>query len=136
MHGCCNCVHIIGSEGSEGLPDDWESMVDPSSGKEVPLRVVDLSATSDGYKFALAEFHKTMAQGSNYSTIVKIQRVQNPALYGQYAAKKKHMETHNPAGVQNERWLFHGTKESSISQINKTNFNRSFRGQNGMYSLL
>ena len=127
---------LLGSEGSEGLPDDWESMIDPASGKEVPLRVVDLAATSEGYKFALTEFHKTMAQGLNYSTIIKIQRIQNPALYGQYAAKKKHMETHNPSGVQNERWLFHGTKESSISQINKTNFNRSFRGQNGMCNFI
>ena len=118
---------------SEGLRDDWESMVDPASGKEVPLLVVDLPATSEGYKFALTEFHKTMKQGSNYKTIVKIEHIQNPALYGQYAVKKKHLETHNPAGVKNERWLFHGTKGSAISQINKTNFNRSFRGQNGMY---
>ena len=127
-------IQVDKDASSEGLPDDWESMVDPSSGKIVPLRVVDLPATNKGYKFALAEFHKTMKQGSNYKMIVKIQRIQNPGLYGQYTAKKKRLETHNPAGVQNERWLFHGTKESSISQINKTNFNRSFRGQNGMYT--
>ena len=107
-------------------------MTDLTSGKEVPLRVIDLTATSEGYKFALAEFHKTMTPGSNYTSIIKIQRVQNPALYGQYAAKKKSLDAHNPKGTQNERWLFHGTKESSISKINQTNFNRSFRGQNGM----
>ena len=73
-----------------------------------------------------------MTQGKNYKAIVKIERIQNPAFYGQYAAKKKQLDTYNPKGVQNERWLFHGTKESSISKINKTNFNRSFRGQNGM----
>lgn len=134
-----NCGYIyplllLGSEGSEGLPDDWESMIDSTSGKEVPLLVVDLAATSEGYKFALAEFHKTMAQGSNYNAIVKIERIQNPAIYRQYAAKKKHLETHNPASVQNERWLFHGTRDSSIPLINKTNFNRSYRGQNGMYN--
>ena len=117
------------------LPEDWELMTDPKSGKEVPLRVIDLTATSDGYKFVLAEFHKTMTPGSNYTSIIKIQRLQNPALYGQYAAKKKHLDAHNPGGTQNECWLFHGTRESSISQINQTNFNRSFRGQNGTITL-
>ena len=115
-----------GAEGG-GLPDDWDSM------EEVPLRVVDVPPGSDGYQFALAQFHKTMTQGTNYSSILKIQRIQNPALYGQYAAKKTHLDAHNPKGVQNERWLFHGTKETSVAKINKTNFNRSFRGQNGMW---
>ena len=128
----CDLLFTPGSEGEvSGLPEDWEPMTDPTSGKEAPLRVIDLAATSEGYKFVLAEFHKTMTPGSTYTTIIKIQRVQNPALYGQYAAKKKHLDAHNPGGTQNERWLFHGTKESSISQINQTNFNRSFRGQNG-----
>ena len=122
------CLNVGAEEG--GFPDDWEPMTD-STGKEVALKVVDLPATSEGYKFVLAEFHKTMTQGSNYTAIVKIQRIQNPSLYGQYAAKKKNMDAHNPKGVQNEKWLFHGTNESVISQINKTNFNRSFRGQNG-----
>ena len=104
-------------------------MKDPTTGKEVPLRLVDLPATSEGYKFVLGEFHKTVAQGTQ---IVKIQRIQNPSLYGQYAAKKKKLASHNPSGVQNERWLFHGTNSTAVLLINQTNFNRSFRGQNGM----
>ena len=120
----------LGAEAANSLPEDWEPMTE--SGKEVPLRVIDLPPASEGYQFVLAEFHRTMTQGTNYTAIVKIQRIQNPALYGQYAAKKKYLDAHNPSGVQNERWLFHGTKESSVPQINKTNFNRSFRGQNGM----
>lgn len=99
----------------------------------VRLCVVDLGATSKEYEFALGEFNKTMAQGSNYRGVVKIQHIQNPRLYRQYAIKKKHLKIHNPAGVQNEYWLFHGTQERFISQINENNFNRSFRGQNGMY---
>ena len=107
-------------------------MNDPTTGKEVPLLLVDLPVTSEGYKFALGEFHKTVTQGRNYNQIVKIQRIQNPSLYGQYAAKKKYLESHNPSGVKNERWLFHGTNSTAVPQINQTNFNRSFRGQNGM----
>ena len=120
-----------GAEGGGDLPDDWDPIIDPKTKQEVQLRVVDLAADTDGYKFALAEFHKTMTPGANYTAIVKIKRIQNPALYRQYAAKKKQLESQNPPKVTNERWLFHGTKESSVSQINKTNFNRSFRGQNG-----
>ena len=123
----------LGAEAASSLPEDWEPMTE--SGKEVPLRVIDLPPASDGYQFALAEFHRTMAQGSNYTTIVTIQRVQNPALYGQYAAKKKYLDAHNPSGVQNERWLFHGVRSFAVPQINKTNFNRGFRGQNGMYGI-
>ena len=103
-------------------------MTDPKSGKEVPLRVIDLAATSEGYKFVLAELGKTMSP----TAIIKIQRIQNSALYGQYTAQKKSLDAHNPKGTQNECWLFHGTKESSIPLINQTNFNRSYRGQNGM----
>lgn len=108
-------------------------MVDPTSNKTVPLRVVDLATSSKGYRFALAEFNKTMTRGRNYTSIVKIQRVQNPSLYQQYASKKKSLDSRNPSSVQNERWLFHGIMERAISHINQTNFNRSFRGQNGMH---
>ena len=125
----------LGAEAASSLPEDWEPMTDPMSGKEVPLWVFDLPTTSEGYQFALAEFHRTMAQGSNYTTIVTIQRVQNPALYGQYAAKKKYLDAHNPSGVKSERWLFHGVRSFAVPQINKTNFNRGFRGQNGMYGI-
>ena len=121
----------IGAESDSGLPDDWEPMKDPTTGKEVPLRLVDIPATSEGYKFVLGEFHKTVAQGKHYNQIVKIQRIQNPSLYGQYAAKNKKL-AYNPSGVQNERWLFHGTNSTAVPKINQTNFNRSFRGQNGM----
>ena len=111
-------------------------MTDPSSKKEVPLRVIDLATSSRGYQFVLKEFNKTMTQGLNYTAIVKIQRIQNPALYGQYASKKKNLDLHNLSSVQNERWLFHGTKQSVISHINQTNFNRSLSGQNGMHFII
>ena len=129
---CENYYYYLNFTGSDDLPKDWESMVDPASNKMVPLRVVDLATSSKGHQFVLAEFHKTMTQGTNYTAIVKIQRIQNPGLYGQYASKKKYLDSRNPSSVQNERWLFHGTKESAISHINQTNFNRSLRGQNGM----
>ena len=133
----CSLV-IMSITGSEGdvLPDYWDSMIDPTTKKPGPLRVIDVAARSEEYKFVLTEFNKTMVQGTNYTAIVTIERIQNPALYEQYAAKKKHLDSHNPKDVKNERWLFHGTKEDSVSHINTTNFNRSLCGQNGKKVLI
>lgn len=110
-------------------------MLDPASQKEVTVRLIDLPSSSKGYQFALTEFNKTMKQGfkCKYTTIVKIQRIQNPHLYRQFIEKKKLLDSNNPQGFQNERWLFHGTKVAAISSINRTNFNRNFRGQNGRW---
>ena len=126
-----NKMFILCAEGEDGLPGDWGPMIDPKTKQEVPLRVVGLPVYSGSYQFALAEFHKTMTPGANYRAIVKIERIQNPALYRQYAAKKKQLESYKPKGVRNERWLFHGSKQSDVSKINKTNFNRWYHGQNG-----
>lgn len=65
-------------------------------------------------------------------TITKIQRVQNPALYRVYMVRKDQMEQKNRS---NERILFHGTAEGSCASINKTGFNRSYCGKNGMFQL-
>ena len=104
--------------------------MDPATNNELQVHVVDLQTGSAEYNDVLKEFQKTMAQGTSYNKIVKIQRIQNPALYAQYIAKKKAMDKHI-RGNQNERRLFHGTALDSCPKINVTNFNRSFAGQNG-----
>ena len=65
-------------------------------------------------------------------TITKIQRVQNPALYRVYMVRKDQMEQKKGS---NEKTLFHGTAEGSCASINKTGFNRSYCGKNGMFQL-
>ena len=65
-------------------------------------------------------------------TITKIQRVQNPTLYRVYMVRKEQMEQKKGS---NEKTLFHGTAEGSCASINKTGFNRSYCGKNGMYQL-
>lgn len=125
----------VGTEDMGGSRDDWDSMTDPSSGQGVKLRVIDLDDTGKEYKFVQARFNETMTQ-KDYTAIVNIHRVQNPALYAQYAAKKQQMDTHIPSRVQSECWLFHGTTSSAVPWINQTNFNRSYRGQNGMWHVI
>ena len=148
-------------------PSHWDKMpMDPSTGKERPLHVVDLNPQNQEYQDMKKMFDATMQQnvssttatpahphvqspnamatyvtsgfgtglaGNMYNTIVKIQRIQNPALYFQYIARKKEMDKLNPQGHKNERQLFHGTKPDTCSQINHGGFNRSYCGQNGKH---
>ena len=75
----------------------------------------------------------TGRSSSYYSSIVRIQRIQNHVLYSQYAARKKVMDDNNPTGCQNERKLFHGTTPDTCLKVNQQGFNRSFAGKNGNF---
>ena len=66
-------------------------------------------------------------------TIVKIERVQNPTLYAQYAARKKLMDRTNPPNTVNERRLYHGCGGDVVQSIIHGGFNRSYAGKNGKY---
>lgn len=65
-------------------------------------------------------------------TIIKIERVQNPTLYAQYAARKKLMDQTNPPGTVNERRLYHGCGGDVVQNIIHGGFNRSYAGKNGI----
>ena len=105
-----------------------------SSGKEAPLHVVDLNSSSKEFADVLQHFNQTMTR--RYTSIVKIQRIQNPALYFQFIVRKKEMDKHNPPGHQNERRLFHGTSADTCPKVNQSGFNRSFAGKNGNQIIL
>lgn len=61
-------------------------------------------------------------------SIVKIERIQNPALYGLYAIQKQKMDLANGSKL-NEELLFHGTSGSNCDAINDGGFDRSFSWQ-------
>jgi hypothetical protein len=67
----------------------------------------------------------------DYEQIIRIERIQNPALYLQFIDRKKKMDKVNPKGHQNERSLFHGAAVDTCPKINQNGFNRSFAGKNG-----
>ena len=109
-------------------PDNWVDIP-----KQATVICVDLQADDFEYKQVLVAFNKTMISGrrKKYSCIVKIQRVQNPRLYGLYQKAREEMERANPPGHRNERQLFHGTDVNSMKKINANGFNRSYAGKNG-----
>ena len=105
------------------------------SGKDIMCHVVDLQQSDPEYQEVHTAFTSTMppvgsAGGDIWKCLVKIQRIQNPALYAQYAGRKKIMEKENPR-IQNERQLFHGCKGDVVKNIYHQGFNRSFAGANG-----
>ena len=136
--------------------------IDPQTGKEVYDHLVALTPGTAEYRMVEKQFSSTMIQqtatkaqrsgqfgqvqlqnlmlvGSNnasFSQLVSIERLQNPNLYGQYIARKKQMDKHNPKGTQNERWLYHGTTSDTCEKINTQGFNRSFKGKNGKMLVL
>ena len=106
------------------------------AGREERVHLVSLKAGSTEYKEVEDQFTATMVSGSDFKQLVSIERVQNPILFGQYIARKKEMDKHNPKGHQNERWVFHGTTTDSCGKINTQGFNRIFKGKNGNLSTL
>ena len=136
-HGLCffHAFQCIG--GNIVYPDHWAKMPMDSKGKELVWHSVSLSSTDQEYKDALQEFEKTMTTQFNvsgkttYTKILAIKRIQNPTLYYTYIARKKIMDKANPKGHLNERRLFHGCAPDAVENINKTGFNRSFRGKHG-----
>ena len=114
------------------FPPSWEVMPKDSSGKDIMCHVVDLQQSDPEYQEVHKAFASTLppAGGDIWKCLVKIQRIQNPALYAQYAGRKKIMEKENPR-IQNERRLFHGCKGDVVKNIHHQGFNRSFAGANG-----
>lgn len=66
--------------------------------------------------------------GTCYNRILKLQRIQNPALYALYAIQRKKMDEANGLG-SNEMLLFHGTAMGNCNAINHKGFNRSYGWQ-------
>ena len=117
------------------FPPSWELMPKDSSGKDIVCHVVDLQPSDPEYQQVHTAFKSTMPPpgppgGDVWKSVVKIQRIQNPALNAQYAGRKKIMEKENPR-IQNERRLFHGCKGDVVKNIHHQGFNRSFAGVNG-----
>lgn len=106
-------------------PDSWSTQPYFADGKPVPVTTFPLPEME--YQSVANMFYSTGGAG----TIVRIDRVQNPCLYTQYITYKQDVEQKNSRSgriVRNELQLFHGTKGSNVSAINRHGFNRTFAG--------
>ena len=113
------------------IPSYWVPQPTDSNGREETVHLFQLDPRKDAqeYKKVRDQFYQSCTQ-----RIIKIERVQNPTLYGIYAIKKQKMDKERAQG-SNEKLLFHGTKGPKCELINHKGFNRSFCGENGKYIL-
>ena len=121
MHpACLTILHfvVIGE-----FPSTWGQYDDNPQ-----TRVVKLDTKDQEYIDVKNGFETTIGRPR---TIVKIERIQNPTLYAQYAARKKLMDRTNPPNTTNERRLYHGCAGDVVQQIIYGGFNRSYAGKNG-----
>ncbi|XP_060567744.1 protein mono-ADP-ribosyltransferase PARP14-like [Ruditapes philippinarum] len=101
------------------LPKSWTKMklTDPTA--TVMLLPGDQDMVWVSQKFQVES-------GIPSTNIVKIERIQNPTLYTQYAGKKTQMEIHNKGGRQVERLLWHGTDLTAANLIKILGFDRNY----------
>jgi poly [ADP-ribose] polymerase 10/14/15 len=92
-----------------------------------PAAVVAVPAGSDEY----ADVQRRFDQTARGAAILRVERVQNPCLWGKYSAGRHTMGARAPpsAGARELR-LFHGTRAESAARICVQGFNRAFAGQN------
>uniref|UniRef100_A0A3B1JSA6 Poly [ADP-ribose] polymerase n=1 Tax=Astyanax mexicanus TaxID=7994 RepID=A0A3B1JSA6_ASTMX len=92
----------------DSIPQDWEAMAANDLVKVCPLKT-----GSKEYNDVLGHFRKTCPNNN----IIQIARVQNPGMWKKYQSNKQIMEIKN-GHQNNEKRLFHGTREDSMMHIN------------------
>ncbi|NXX66941.1 PAR14 polymerase, partial [Spizella passerina] len=117
--GQISIIRIDKSEDQKSivLPPTWDPM------ENEQLKIVELKADSTEYKDVQERFLQTCQS----FRIEKIERVQNQYLWKNYQIKKCEIDKKN-GNRNNERLLFHGTNQESLTLINKKGFNRSYAG--------
>ncbi|KAM4626560.1 LOW QUALITY PROTEIN: protein mono-ADP-ribosyltransferase PARP14-like [Discoglossus pictus] len=100
------------------LPSHWYPMNNDQ------LKVVPLNPGTTAYKDVSTQF----AQSCNMR-IIKIERIQNRALWLNYQIKKQSIDIKN-GNTNNEKQLFHGTAPEAIKNVNHNGYNRGYAGKN------
>ncbi|XP_068428084.1 poly(ADP-ribose) polymerase family member 14-related sequence 1 [Clinocottus analis] len=103
-------------------PEHWDVMLANTSSQ-----VILIKAGTAEHTEILQLFQATCKQ-----PVVKIERIQNPALWKSLQIKKRDMERRNNHS-NNEKRLFHGTCPNTVAHINEHGFNRSYAGKNAAH---
>ncbi|XP_052441215.1 protein mono-ADP-ribosyltransferase PARP12 [Carassius gibelio] len=105
------------------LPDHWDKALTPETGyKSVPLQ-----STSAEYTKIKELFSRTMFG----FRILKIERIQNKALWEVYQWQKDFMKKNNGGRDVTEKQLFHGTDSTHLEAICHNNFDWRICGTHG-----
>ncbi|XP_052771500.1 protein mono-ADP-ribosyltransferase PARP14-like [Mya arenaria] len=142
-HDKADLVRVVRKEIMKGqqvpLPTDWKPMKDG-----VNIKLVELKPDEKQFKdietrfmFEVKNGQYANSPGHRYDKksikVVKIERIQNKALYQRYQAKKSFLieqKPNLPPNMPLERELWHGTNETAMDMIICHGFNRSYAGDN------
>ncbi|XP_038156248.1 protein mono-ADP-ribosyltransferase PARP12 [Cyprinodon tularosa] len=105
------------------VPDNWDKTQIPERG----FSKVSIPQTSDEFKRLQTLFSTTM-RGFD---IIKIERIQNKALWELFQWQKNKMKTNNGGQEVVEKQLFHGTNPEYVEAICHNNFEWRLCGVNG-----
>ncbi|XP_041636818.1 protein mono-ADP-ribosyltransferase PARP12-like isoform X3 [Cheilinus undulatus] len=108
---------------STAVPDHWDKSQIPQTG----YKAVSLLRTSDEFKEIEALFCQTM-RGFD---IIKMERIQNKALWEVFQWQKQQMMNNNKGRNVTEKKLFHGTDSKFTDVISCTNFDWRICGTHG-----
>nr|XP_002126120.2 poly [ADP-ribose] polymerase 15-like [Ciona intestinalis] len=110
--------------GETAFPNTWEDL------QGNPWKVFQVQAGSNEYNQVIQKFQ----QGAAYiQTIVKLERIQNVALYKQFLAQEEKVRakmSSRGVGQTVTRELFHGTSGDVTDNIYRNGFDRSHAGKN------
>ncbi|XP_059360648.1 protein mono-ADP-ribosyltransferase PARP12-like [Carassius carassius] len=107
----------------KALPEHWDKALTPETGyKNVPLQ-----STFTEYIKIKELFSRTMFG----FRILKIERIQNKALWEVYQWQKDFMKKNNGGRDVTEKQLFHGTDSTHLDAICHTNFDWRICGTHG-----
>jgi poly [ADP-ribose] polymerase 10/14/15 len=122
---------MMGPAGGDCLspPKEWTDMKDPSRAEQVLLKDGPEKQTAADW------FQRSL---NNKYQVVKVERIQNLALWQSFAVKRQTVISREGSGATAsgassgfERiWLFHGTNSETVPKIVQQGFNRSFCGKN------
>ncbi|XP_068442054.1 protein mono-ADP-ribosyltransferase PARP12 isoform X2 [Clinocottus analis] len=106
-----------------GVPDSWDKKQIPPTG----FMRVPLLRSLDEFK----ELETLFRQSLRGFDIVKIERIQNKALWELFQWQKNQMKNNNHGRNVTEKQLFHGTDSKYVDVICHTNFDWRVCGVNG-----
>lgn len=113
-------IKRVNPGGGLQVPDYWDPQ---PQDKKVHIVEIKPSLHAQEHKKVSDLFHATCS-----SQIVKIERIQNEAVFEVYAVQQRKMDESGAHG-SNEMLLFHGTAEVNCQAINHKGFNRSYSWQ-------
>ncbi|XP_073330301.1 poly(ADP-ribose) polymerase family member 14-related sequence 1 isoform X2 [Pagrus major] len=117
--GCTLELKRIDKTKDEDIPLNWDPMPANTTSQAFPI-----TAGTAEYTEVEKLFMATWTQ-----PIIKIERIQNLAMWKALQIKKMDMEKRN-GHQNNERRLFHGTAHDAMAHINDYGFDRGFAGKN------